>query len=94
MRPRFQRRMLLAVATAGLVVGVSPMTVGAADPQNGFKTDQAAMILPGADAPLDMTIKPIITVGDMVGSYRFEAIPDGISVIPSDKNTASVFINH
>ena len=41
------------------------------------------MILPGADAPIDMTIKPIITVGDMVGDYRFEAIPDGISVIPT-----------
>jgi hypothetical protein len=79
-------------ATMSLAVGAVPAL--GADPQNGFKTDQPPMILPGADAPIDMTIKPIITVGDMVGDYRFEAIPDGISVIPSGKNSASVFINH
>jgi hypothetical protein len=83
-----------AAMLAALSVGAGAVPVGGAQPQNGFKTAQPAMLLPGTDAPLDMEIKPIITVGDMVGGYRFEAIPDGISVIASGDNEASVFINH
>ncbi len=88
-------RILVILATtmlAAMAVGVVPAS--GKEPQNGFKTHKAPMVAPGPDAPADMEIKPIITVGDMVGTYRFEAIPDGISVIPSAKNTASVFINH
>jgi hypothetical protein len=85
---------LTAGMLAALSLGAGAVSVSGGEPQNGFKTKQPSMILPGTDAPGDMTIKPIITVGDMVGSYRFEAIPDGISVIASSKNAASVFINH
>ena len=38
---------------------------------------------PGAGAPVGTEIKPIITVGDTIGCYRFEAIPDGITYLPA-----------
>jgi hypothetical protein len=83
-----------AAALAAMSLGAGSSFAIGAEPQNGFKTAQGSMLLPGSDAPADMEIKPIITVGDMVGSYRFEAIPDGISAIPSTRNAASVFVNH
>ena len=52
------------------------------------------MLVPGPGAPLGTEIKPIITVGDTIGDYRFEAIPDGISYCQSGKNEATVLVNH
>jgi hypothetical protein len=71
------------------------LPVGAgATPQSGFKTLQPAMLVPGADAPAGTEIKPVITVGDTIGAYLFEAIPDGISYWQSGMNEATVLVNH
>ena len=91
--PRTTRRGLLGVSAALLLAASMPLAAGAA-PQNGFKTKQPAMILPGPGAPLGTEIKPLITVGDTIGGYRFEAIPDGISYWQSGKNQATVLVNH
>jgi hypothetical protein len=93
MRRRFLRR-LLAVVSAAIVILASTVSAAAADPQNGFKTKQPAMLAAGPDAPVGTEIKPIITVGDTIGGYRYEAIPDGISLLQSGKNEAHVFVNH
>jgi hypothetical protein len=64
---------------------------GAGDNDSGFKTSQGAMLtplLPGS------TVTPIITVGDTVNDYRFEAIPDGISFDPNGQGTVDVYVNH
>jgi hypothetical protein len=92
-RPRCVRHGLLALGGALIIAAALPMAAGAA-PQSGFKTKQAAMLLPGADAPADTEIKPIITVGDTIGDYTFEAIPDGISYWQSGTNQATVLVNH
>ena len=40
-------------------------------------------------------ITPLLTVGDVLPSgYRFEAIPDGISVRPRGKGRVDLFVNH
>ena len=40
-------------------------------------------------------IDPLLTVGDVLGSgYRFEAIPDGISVRTRGRGRADLFVNH
>ena len=79
---------------AALSLGAGAVPASGADPQNGFKTKQPAMLAVGPNAPLGTEIKPIITVGDTIGGYRYEAIPDGISLIQSGKNEANVFVNH
>ncbi|MEX2547657.1 MAG: hypothetical protein WD830_07685 [Chloroflexota bacterium] len=83
-------RVLIAVAALAIVaVGASPVT--AAPSQPGFKTSQAPMLTPMAPGS---TVTPIITVGDTIGGYMFEAIPDGISIAPNGNGTVDVYINH
>ena len=70
-------------------------TTAAAHPgghHGGFKTAQPAMLT--AVAP-DVTVTPLMTVGDVLSSgYRFEAIPDGISVRPRGRGVVDLYINH
>ena len=87
------RRGTAAIAAALLLATIVPVAAGAS-PQNGFKTHQPAMVVPGADAPIGTEIKPILTVGDTIGEYLFEAIPDGISFWQSGRNQATVLVNH
>lgn len=91
--PRPTGRGLLAVAAGLLLVGTMPLAAGAA-PQSGFKTLQPPMLAPGADAPLGTEVKALITVGDTIGDYLFEGIPDGISYMAEGKNAARVWVNH
>ena len=42
-----------------------------------------------------MEITPLLTVGDVLPSgYRFEAIPDGISVLTRGQGRVDLFVNH
>jgi hypothetical protein len=69
-------------------------TAAAADDNDdrGFKTQRAAMLV-GVKA--GTAVEPIITVGETLqGGYRFEAIPDGISLREQDDDRAEVFVNH
>lgn len=91
--PRPTGRAVLALAAGLLLVGTMPLAAGAT-PQNGFKTSQAPMLVPGAGAPLGTEVKALITVGDTIGDYRFESIPDGIAFLPEGKNAARVWVNH
>ena len=85
-RPRLGRTLVLVAILATLAVGATP---AAAAP--GFLTSQAPMLTPMAPGS---TVKPIITVGDTIGGYMFEGIPDGISIAPNGKGTVDVFVNH
>jgi hypothetical protein len=76
-----------------LLVGTMPLAAGAA-PSNGFKTLEAPMVVPGSGAPLGTEVKALITVGDTIGDYLFEAIPDGISIYESSKNEGTLLVNH
>ena len=70
--------MLLALAPSRLVALAATAAV-AGDNESGFKTSQPSMLTPSDGRRRPST--PIITVGDdAAGGYRFEAIPDGISL--------------
>lgn len=74
-----------------LVALVMPLLISAANTP-GFHTNQPAMlqaVAPGGSAT------PIITVGDTLpNGYRYEAIPDGIGVVPNGNGTLDVFVSH
>jgi hypothetical protein len=73
-----------------LVLVLSSTTMAAGTP--GFFTSQPAMLTPGAPGA---SVKPIISVGDTLpNGYRFEAIPDGIGILPNADETVDVFVNH
>jgi len=81
----------LAVLFAVLGVTLTAGIAGAGDNDSGFKTSQPAMLTP---LVAGSTVTPIITVGDTVRGYRFEAIPDGISLDPNGQGTVDVYVNH
>jgi hypothetical protein len=59
---------------------------------SGFKTAQPAMLAP---VMAGVQISPILTVGDTLASgYRYEAVPDGISVRPRGQGRVDLFVNH
>jgi len=58
---------------------------------NGFLTDQDAMLEGVAEG---VTVLPIVTVGETIDGYRFEAIPDGISIGNGTKKYVNVYVNH
>ena len=71
---------LLALAVAA--VSVAGATAAFAGPSSnekaGFKTARASMLSP---VMTGVQVEPLLTVGDVLPSgFRFEAIPDGISV--------------
>ena len=74
----------------GLAVGAGP--VGASASDAGFRTTQAPMLqatVPGG------SVTPIITVGETLsGGYRFEAIPDGISLRARGQGRVDLYVNH
>jgi hypothetical protein len=83
------------VGCAALTVAITASGTAAAlagDNSSGFRTGQPSMltpVMPGA------TITPLLSVGDTLGSgYRFEAIPDGISVRTRGQGRVDLFVNH
>ena len=42
----------------------------------------------------DVSFTPIITVGEKVGKYTFESIPDGISFDERGEDRVDVYVNH
>ena len=75
-----------AVATAAGGAGAPGARAGA-----GFRTRQSSMLTAVASG---VYITPIVTVGDKVGAYTFESIPDGIAVRRLRNGNAQVFVTH
>jgi len=84
-----RRRMAFACALLALATVISG--TGAVSASPGFKTAQPSMLIP---IKAGITVTPLLTVGDDVGSYQFEAIPDGISVRPIANGLVELYVNH
>src|SRR5687768_14245151 len=81
---------LLAIAIAIGMGATATAFAGAND--SGFKTSQDPMLT--VLDPAKPTV-PIITVGETrPGGYRFESIPDGISIRPRGQGRLDLFVNH
>lgn len=84
------RAAALLGALAAIVAAATAHTAGAAT-DDGFLTSQPPMLktlVPNA------SVKPIITVGETVGDYRFEALPDGVSLLGREGGKVDVWVNH
>ena len=74
---------IAAAGTAAALAGGNP---------SGFKTQQPSML---SAVKQGVEITPLLTVGDVLPSgYRFEAIPDGISVLTRGQGRVDLFVNH
>jgi hypothetical protein len=75
------------VAVAAAAFG----TATAKPNEPGFVTAKPKMLAPVA-AGVEVT--PLLTVGDTVGGYTFESIPDGIAVAKHDDQQVDIYVNH
>jgi hypothetical protein len=94
------RRAIFACAVAATTVMVAAAgTTGAAAHKDheghknkGFMTAQPAML---AAVQAGVEITPLLTTGDVLASgYRFEAVPDGISVRRGEHGRVDLYVNH
>jgi Bacterial protein of unknown function (DUF839) len=85
-------RTFLACAALAAAITVSSTAVAVAGPKSGFKTSRPAMLAPGNIPGVQIT--PLLSVGDTLGGYRYEAVPDGISLKRKDHNRVNLFVNH
>ena len=91
-RARAIRRAGTLTIAAVLTIGLcAPAFAAAANPNAGFITKAAPMLTPLADG---VDVKPLLTVGETIGSYRFESIPDGIAIRPGGGTTFDIWVNH
>jgi hypothetical protein len=88
-----RRRSILASAVLAVAITASGAAAAfAGDNGSGFKTAQPPMLTP---VKQDVAISPLLTVGDVLRSaYRFESIPDGISVRTRGRGRVDLFVNH
>jgi hypothetical protein len=86
-------RSILACAALALVIAASGTAAApAGDKDPGFKTKKPSMLTPVMEG---VTVTPLLTVGDVLASgFRFEAIPDGISLRTRGNGRVDVFVNH
>jgi hypothetical protein len=79
----------MALTVAITVSGAAPALAGQ---KAGFRTEQPSMLAPVKPG---VSVAPLLTVGDELRSgFRFESIPDGISVRPRGKGRVDLFVNH
>ena len=85
-----RKRSLVLACIAVTVAMVLPGQ--AAGGAGGFTTSQDPMLTP---VMAGVTVEPLLTVGDVLPSgFRFEAIPDGISLRTRGQGRVDVFVNH
>jgi hypothetical protein len=86
-----RRIALLALAVAAISVA-GGTSAFAGDNDSGFKTSQPSMLTPVLSG---VTATPLLTVGDRLNSgFRFESIPDGISLRTRGQGRVDLFVNH
>jgi hypothetical protein len=85
-----RRRMAFACAALAMASAISGTTAMAAN--GGFKTSRPSML---TAVKAGVSVTPLLTVGDeLANGYRYEAIPDGISVSPRGSRRVDLFVNH
>jgi hypothetical protein len=86
-----RRRMAFACAVLAMATAISGTTALAVG-NGGFRTSRPSML---TAVKKGVTVTPLLTVGDELPSgYRFESIPDGISVRPVGGGLTDLFVNH
>jgi hypothetical protein len=85
------RARILALAGATILASGIAAPAAAHRGGGGYLTGQDEMLTPVAAGA---RAHAIVTVGEVLGDYRFEAIPDGISLRRGPSSSVEVFVNH
>jgi hypothetical protein len=86
------RRTLGVLLVGALAISAMATSAAFAENKSGFKTSRPSMLTPVMSR---LEVTPLLTVGDVLNSgYRFESIPDGISVRTRGQGRVDLFVNH
>jgi hypothetical protein len=86
------RTIFACAALAGAITVWATAAALAGDNNSGFTTAQPPML---TAVKTGVNITPLLTVGDVLpNGYRFEAVPDGISVQTRGQGRVDLFVNH
>ena len=88
-----RRRSIFGGTAIVMAMAISWTTgVMAGGNSSGVRTQQPSMLTPVKSG---VEVTPLLTVGDVLpNGFRFEAIPDGISVRPRGQGRVDLFVNH
>ena len=87
-----QKKYPLVLSVFMIVFLISTAAIPMGSNDSGFKTSQPAML---TAVMQDVVVTPLLTVGDVLPSgFRFEAVPDGIAIMPRGQGRVDVFVNH
>jgi hypothetical protein len=85
-------RKFSVLLAAVVAVSAFATTAAAGDNDSGFKTTRPSMLTPVMGG---VGVTPLLTVGDTLRSgFRFESIPDGISVRTRGEGRVDLYVNH
>ncbi len=87
---RVLRRSAAPLLALGLAAGVAAGIAPAAGTSHSATTVPAMI----SGAVTGVEVRPLISVGDRVGDYVFESIPDGVAVHKTGANQAHLYVNH
>ncbi len=87
-------RRFLSLTTVVLLTLSLAAPANASRGHRGFQTDKEPYLTLGPDAPAGSSLQPIISVGDQVGRFMFEGLPDGIGLAPGPDGTVQAFVAH
>ncbi len=95
---RARRSIAVTVAAGALAAAVVASVASGGPNAAGYNTAQAPMVTyttnPASGAPAGSTADAIISVGDTIGGYSFESIPDGVGILERGNGRADVYVNH
>jgi hypothetical protein len=87
-----RRTFIACTALAGVIAVSGTAAALAGGNKSGFRTGERSMLIP---VKAGVGVTPLLTVGDVLPSgYRFESIPDGISVRTRGQGRVDLFVNH
>ena len=87
-----RRRAIVACTALAVMMTASGTAALAGNNNSGFRTAQPAMLSP---VMTGVEVTPLLTVGDVLPSgYRYESIPDGISLRTRGQGRVDLFVNH
>ncbi len=87
-------RSVAAAIAVGVAVAAAASAASGGSADSGYNTPQAPMVTLLAGAPANSSADAIISVGDTIGGFTFESIPDGVALYPRGNGRADVFVNH
>jgi hypothetical protein len=83
-------RAALTAFVVAIAAVIATTAAGSAE-DFGFQTKAPAFLVGSQPG---VSVKPLITVGDTIGDYEFESIPDGIAIRRDRPGRWDVYVNH